>query len=60
MAKHINSITNENEPFFVQTGERTEHFATCGAAQLFIKTHCNLHGIRGNNTECLVRTNAIR
>ena len=54
---HIKSITNEKESFFVQTNERTEHFATKDAAQLFISLHTD--PIRkGTGVEKLLTTNA--
>jgi hypothetical protein len=57
MAKQYSEITGEHTPFFCQTEERTEWFATLGAAQLFIELHCPPYR-RDSNAERLVRTNA--
>lgn len=58
MGKHINPITQEYEPFFVQTNERTEHFATSDAARQFMRLHCAPWRYDGNS-ELIVKTNVL-
>jgi len=58
MAQYQDPITGETLPLFVQTNERTEHFANVGAAQLFMEMHCSPWR-RDGNAEHIIKTNAI-